>query len=331
MRGSFDGLAYAVNFDDVCSDRNDHANSIPLSRRKVNITGPPAYKAVGSLRGERNRTGIDLHDSDFYWKTLNGMRMLIATNLQSAGFVNGFSTRLGGVSPYPRNDLNLGGYGEDTDENIEENRRRFLEFFGNGYRITTAWQVHGKEIKPVRDLDSAGRTTERFDALVSDLPNLLSGVKTADCVPVLIGDQRTRAFGAVHSGWRGTLEKISERTVAKMTTEFGSRPEDLLCAIGPAACGKSYEVGPEVVEGFLKSIPAADDLLEKTSGGHALIDLHLANRMQLINAGVRAENISVAPYCTMERTDLFFSYRIEKKLYGKTGRLMSVIGNAPEG
>lgn len=263
---------------------------------------------------------------DFYWKEHNGLKLLVSRDLEAAGFVNGFSTRLGGVSPFPKDDLNLAGYGEDTDENIEENRRRFLKFFDNGYAISTVWQVHGDTVKTVMNEEDAAATEDRADAIASDLGNLLVGVKTADCVPVLIGDPESRAFAAVHAGWRGTLQRIAEKAVSKLADDFGSDPARLVAAIGPAACGRNYEVGPEVVEAFTAEFSTGGKYFSPTSGGHALVDLHLANKDQLIKAGLEDSAVSIAPYCTMERTDLFFSYRKEKDLHGRTGRLLSVIG-----
>ncbi|HUF04938.1 MAG TPA: peptidoglycan editing factor PgeF [Aridibacter sp.] len=264
----------------------------------------------------------------FYWKENAELKLLVSRHLEAAGFVNGFSTRLGGVSPFPKDDLNLAGYGEDTDENIEENRRRFLRFFENGYAISTVSQVHGDTVKSVRNEEEPGATEYRADAIVSDLEDLLVGVKTADCVPVLIGDPETGAFAAVHAGWRGTLQRITEKAIARLTDEFGSDPSRLVAAIGPAACGRNYEVGPEVVEAFAEEFSTGGKYFSPTFGGHALVDLHLANKDQLTGAGVVEEAVSVAPYCTMERTDLFFSYRKEKNLHGRTGRLLSVIGRS---
>ncbi|REJ75932.1 MAG: peptidoglycan editing factor PgeF [Acidobacteria bacterium] len=264
----------------------------------------------------------------FYWKEKNGLKLLVANNLEAAGFVNGFSTRLGGVSPFPENDLNLAGYSEDTEENIEENRHRFLKFFGNGYRLSTVWQIHGDTVKTVRSSEDASQTEDRADALVSEMKGLLVGVKTADCVPVLIADPESGAFSAVHAGWRGTLQRIVEKAVQGLATEFGSNPGDLVAAIGPAAGGECYEVGPEVVEQFASEFSRSEEYFSETNGGHALVDLHLANQDQLVGMGLDRDKISTAPFCTMERTDLFFSYRKEKGKLGKTGRLLSVIGRA---
>ena len=251
---------------------------------------------------------------------------MVCRPLKDAGFTNAFSTRLGGVSPFPENDLNLAGFDEDTSENIAENRQRFLSLFDGEYTLTTVWQVHGDAIKVVAGMDDAANTEERADALASDLPGLLVGVKTADCVPILIGDPRTDAYSAVHAGWRGTAESIAAKTVATMAEAFGSRPEDMIVAIGPAACLRNYEVGRDVMDAFAANFSTSGKYFTPTREGHSLVDLLSANFDQLAAAGIRPGNIYTAPFCTMERTDLFFSYRVEKSLHGKTGRLMSVIG-----
>lgn len=267
-----------------------------------------------------------LSDFGFYWRERNGVKILICRALEEKGFVNGFSTRLGGVSKFPANDLNLAGFGEDADDNIFENRRRFLEVFDDDFTLATVWQIHGDAVKVVKTLPEAEEGGGKFDALVSNLPGVLAGVKTADCIPVLIGDAKTKAFAAIHAGWRGTVESIVKKSIEKMRVEFGAKAEDLICAIGAAATCKNYEIGRDVIDAFGEKFSNSEKFFTPTRENHALVDLHLANKEQLISTGVLPENIYVAPFCTMERTDLFFSYRKEKKLYGKTGRLMSVIG-----
>lgn len=254
------------------------------------------------------------------------MEVLVCRPLEDAGFVNGFSTRKGGVSAFPENSLNLAGFDEDLAENIHENRRRFLSVFEGEYQLATAWQVHGDRIKTVATRSDIDDGEERFDGLVSQMPGVLVGVKTADCVPVLIGDSRTRSFAAIHAGWRGTVRSIVVRGVEAMQREFNSDPADMIAAIGPAACARNYEIGQDVIDAFRAAFDGAEKYFTPTSENHAKIDLHLANKDQLLSCGVPLDRIFTAPLCTMERNDLFFSYRKEKKLYGKTGRLMSVIG-----
>lgn len=269
-------------------------------------------------------------DSSFYWREAGGVKVLVCRALEDAGFANGFSTRLGGVSSLVDSksgtDLNLAGFNEDSRENIYENRRRFLSAFPHEYRLATAWQVHGDNIRKIESDDGLGDSDERADALVSDLENVLLGVKTADCVPILIGDPDTREFAAVHAGWRGTVQSIVKKAVFKLADDYDSRPENLICAIGPAAGCNQYEVGEEVITAFAQNFPNTKKYFQETRPGHALVDLKSANHDQLVDSGVDRKNIHISPLCTMERVDLFFSYRIEKAKLGRTGRSMSVIG-----
>ena len=267
-----------------------------------------------------------LADKGFYWREKNGVKVLICRPLEENGFVNGFSTRLGGVSDFPKDSLNLSGLDIDSAENVAENRRRFLDALGIDFQIASAWQTHSADVRVVQNLDDVKDGNQKFDALISNLENVLIGVKTADCVPVLIGDVRTKSFAAIHAGWRGTVDSIVVKAFEKMREIYGVNAKDLICAIGAAATCENYEVGQDVIDAFEKKFSTGGKLFTPTREGHALIDLHRANREQLESVGVSPENIFTAPFCTMDRTDLFFSYRVERRLYGKTGRLMSVIG-----
>jgi polyphenol oxidase len=268
------------------------------------------------------------------WLSRGGVRALSCDALARAGFANAFSTRAGGCSPFPENDLNLAGFAEDSAANINENRRRFLSLFDGRWSLATGWQEHGAEVRVVRDTEPLpdARGDERCDALTTNLPRVLLGVKTADCVPVLLADPETGACAAVHAGWRGTAAGIVPLALARMAEEYGTRPRDVIAAAGPAALGCCYEVGPEVVEIFNSRFAAdAPAIFKFTTGGRALVDLHEADRRQLTSAGVSPDNVHAAPFCTMCRTDLFFSYRREKRKHGRTGRLLGVIGRSDEG
>lgn len=260
------------------------------------------------------------------------MRALVCAPLEEDGFTNGFSTRLGGVSPMPESSLNLAGFNEDSAQNILENRRRFLKLFEGNWTMAGCWQMHGTDVRIVKDVldakpaENSSGDTVYCDAIVSDSPNVMAAVKTADCVPILMGDPNTGAFAAVHAGWRGTYAGIVLYAIERLMKDYNSPPADLRVAIGPAAAACCYEVGAEVIEGFKERFPSADDLFTPTREGYARINLLKANRDQLAAAGVIPERIHTAPLCTMCRTDLFFSYRREKHTHGKVGRLMAVIG-----
>lgn len=256
--------------------------------------------------------------------------MLVCTALERSGFANGFSTRVGGVSAIPENCLNLAGYNDDPDENIAENRRRFLNVVGDEFRLATVWQEHGDRVKFVANEKDIPENDDKADAVASSMSGVLAAVKTADCVPVLIGEAATRSFAAVHAGWRGTALSIVKKAVKTLHREFGARPENMVAAIGPAACGRNYEVGEDVMATFLTAF--GNDIAKyfsTTRPCHALVDLQAINRDQMIAEGIPENAIFTAPYCTMERDDIFFSYRKDRPKYGKTGRLLSVIGRLP--
>lgn len=269
----------------------------------------------------------ELERAGFTWlESEEGVRALSCRPLALDGFANAFSTRSGGVSPFPSGSLNLAGFDEDSAENIRENRRRFFRLLGGEWRFAGSWQVHGATVRVVTGAEESGSESERCDAQVTNTPRVLLGVKTADCVPVLLGDRRTGACAAVHAGWRGTLAGIAREALARLREEFGTRPEDVRAAIGPAALACCYEVGPEVVAAFRETFEDADSLFTPTRDGRALVDLQRANREQLLAGGVAAERIHILPLCTICRPDLFFSHRRDAPAHGRAGRLLSVIG-----
>ncbi len=287
-----------------------------------------------SIPMEMITTDEQLNGAGFYWRETDGVRALICAPLEEDGFVNGFSTRLGGVSEMPANALSLAGFHDDAAENILENRRRFLKLFPGEWALAGCWQVHGADARVVNSVEDAKPAENTLgetiycDVIVSNAKGVLAGVKTADCVPVLLGDPVTRAFAAVHAGWRGTLATAVVVGVQRLKQEYGAKPENLRVAIGASAGPCCYEVGGEVIDAFTERFGSGADLFTTTRPGHAMIDLLKANREQLESAGVIAERIHVAPICTMDRTDLFFSYRKEKNLHGKVGRLMAVVGRS---
>jgi YfiH family protein len=275
----------------------------------------------------------ELTRAGFHWRANDdGVAALCCSELERQGFTNAFSTRIGGVSPFPQDSLNLAGFNEDAAENIYENRRRFLKLLGGEWTLAACWQTHSADVRLVKDTTDARPPEASLgenvycDALTTRMPGILLGVKTADCVPVLLADSRTGACAAIHAGWRGTVSSIVLRTVERMAAQFGTQVADVSAAIGPAARSCCYEVGSEVIEAFGKNFADSDSLFTPTREGHALVDLQRANREQLVSAGVSANKIYTAPLCTMCRTDLFFSYRREKRTAGRVGRLMSVIG-----
>ena len=264
----------------------------------------------------------------FSFRNIGGLRLLVCDPLERIGFKNAFSTRLGGVSPLPTGALSLGNFSQDERENVIENRRRFLAALDAAdWTLVTAKQIHSADVRFVSGLEDARSEPREGDALTSDTPGILLAVQTADCLPILIADERSGAFSAAHAGWRGTLACIVARTVERMQQEYGSRPGDLHAAIGPGIRAAVFEVGPETLALFKDGFDYAENLISDTRpDGKAHLNLNLANVRQLIACGLRADRIYDSALCTWLRNDLFFSYRRERGHEQPVGRLMGVIG-----
>jgi len=254
---------------------------------------------------------------------------LVCEPLEQAGFVNAFSTRLGGVSPLPSNALNLAYFRGDERENVTENRRRFLKAIeAENARIVTARQTHSIERYTVETEEQARGPQPDCDAMITKMTDVLLAVQTADCLPVLIGDAKSGAMAAIHAGWRGTAGRITERTIADLMLVHGVNPRDCVAALGPAACAECYEVGEDVIEQYKKEFGYWRNLLMNfKAGGKAHLDIRAANIQQLKFCGFSEDSIHAADYCTMHQNELFFSYRREGKSQPSgVGRSLSVIG-----
>jgi YfiH family protein len=242
--------------------------------------------------------------------------------------LHGFSQRSGGYSgAYGVDELNLGFTAEDERENVLRNRERLVEALTKRHageqrpELVTIRQIHSSDVHRV----NGAQVPEPGDGLMTDRPGKLLAILTADCVPVLVVDTHRRVVAGFHAGWRGTVQGIVQAGVAKMQAEFASREEDLSAAIGPCIGACCYTVGPQVLEEFRSRFAYADELF--TGVGRADLELRLdlveANRRQLLEAGLREENVHSLGECTGCSPQRFFSHR---KSGGRTGRMMSVIG-----
>jgi len=270
---------------------------------------------------------------------------------------HGFSTRRGGLSRAycavdAPGELNLGFTASDDRENVAANRRLLAEAVTGDAAtpLVTLRQIHSSVLVVGSSGDACRSTPWKGDGLMTDEPGLLLGVQTADCIPVLVADRRKRVVAAFHAGWRGTVKRIVEAGIGRMRLEFGSRPEDLIAAIGPGVGACCYAVGDEVFSGFESQFAYAGELfhevyssdpvrnkypmlfLTQRAPGHSEIgpslhvDLVEANRRQLLDAGLKPGAISRTGGCTSCHRELFFSHRASQ---GHAGRMMSVIGVRP--
>jgi polyphenol oxidase len=183
--------------------------------------------------------------------------------------------------------------------------------------LATAKQIHSDRVLIV---ESGGPQGEG-DALISNRPGVGLTIRTADCLPILIADPRTRGVAAVHAGWRGVVSEIVSKTVHALCQEFDSKPGELVVAIGPGIGGCCFEVGPEVAIQFAPFFPELD------LSGRAKIDLVETTCRQLRRNGVSREQITASGLCSYCNPELFESYRRDRDA---SGRMVAMIGVGDE-
>ena len=236
------------------------------------------------------------------------------------------STRLGGVSTGDCASLNF-SYVRDTDKAaVDENFRRMAEVFDAEMdAFVCSDQTHTTNVRLVTEKDRGkGVTRQRdysdVDGLVTDVPGLILSTFYADCVPLLFFDPIHRAIGCSHSGWRGTVGEMGRVMVEAMEKYFGSRPEDILAAVGPSICRDCYEVGEEVAEEFENLFSGeAGEVLTAKGNGKYLLDLWKANEKVLLSAGIRKEHLAVTDICTCCNPEYLFSHRASRGKRGNIG------------
>lgn len=261
------------------------------------------------------------------WEHRGGLVMLRSGLLESLGVPHAFTTRLGGVSAQPFDTLNLGRAVGDTPGAVRSNRARVLAALGRppGDHVEAS-QVHGAAVAVV-DASHRGAKVAGADGLATRDPAAVLAMHSADCVPVLLADPVRGAVAAVHTGWRGTAAGASLAAVRAMAEAFGSRPHDLVAAVGPAIGPCCYEVDAPVAAHFERwpwhdrvLAPAGRDERDNQEARWRL-DLWEANRLQLESSGVPPASISTASLCTACHRSMFFSHRRD----GVTGRMAALI------
>ena len=205
-------------------------------------------------------------------------------------------------------------------EQIRNNRKHLATAMGISVdKLYMPSQVHKTRIVPVTSHTSKDELLET-DALITNEKGICIAVMSADCVPILLYDKKNKAVGAVHSGWRGTVARILEKTLHQMKLQFGTRGEDLIAGIGPSVSQPAYEVGEEVITEIHRAFGKDSELMTSTSNNKANLDLWKANRLQLLEFGVLPSCIEISDLCTVKNNEHFFSAR-----KGDTGRFAAGI------
>lgn len=232
---------------------------------------------------------------------------LEAALLRIPGVRHGFFGRPGGVSEGPYAALNVGLRSGDRPERVLENRRRAAAALGAPLeRLCVARQVHGRHCLTL-DAPLEPTAPPEADALVTTRPDLVLGVTSADCAPVLLADPAAGVVGAAHAGWRGALAGVLEAVVAAMVAA-GADPARVTAVVGPCIGRRSYEVGPELRARFVESDPEAEPFFaERVGSERPLFDLEGYCVARLARAGVG--RIQAVGRDTCAEPETFFSYR----------------------
>ncbi|MDY4812800.1 MAG: peptidoglycan editing factor PgeF, partial [Ruminococcus sp.] len=227
-----------------------------------------------------------------------------------------FSTKHGGVSKGEWTSMNFAFSRGDNPENVLENYKIFSDAVGFDYNsLVTSSQDHHTYVRPVTKNECGiGIWREKdimsVDALITNEPNVTLVTHYADCTPLFFVDTVGKAIGLAHAGWRGTVGKIGEEVIKKMTALYGTNPSNVVVAIGPAISKCCYEVDKDCAENFynLKDLDNSKFIFPKEDGKY-MIDLLETNRQIVMKAGVKKENIVLSDLCTKCNSDLLWSHR----------------------
>lgn len=271
---------------------------------------------------------MDFHYSNeaqvFTLQKRNEVPFLSFRGLDALSFiVNGFSTKLGGVSEGRLATMNFSYHKGDEPARVERNFQRMADALGvERDRMVCSHQTHTTNLMKV-DASDAGKGVIRhreyrnIDGLITNVPGITLVTSYADCVPLYFADPVKKAIGLSHSGWRGTIGKMGQKTIALMVREYGCNPEDIRCGIGPSICKSCFEVGEEVAEIFRQNFPPQhwEELifpqhLPDRDPDRRYIDLWRANELILLEAGIRPEHIYKTNICTRCNSELLYSHRV---------------------
>lgn len=242
-----------------------------------------------------------------------------------------FSTRFGGVSEGALASLNLGVHRGDKPANVLENYRRLGEAVGfDPKRTVFTKQIHSDIIERV-GVSDCGRglivsVENGCDGLVTNEPEVVLTVFSADCTPILLYDPVAKAVGAVHAGWRGTAAAIAAKAVERMAAEFGSKPENIRAAIGPCISQCCFETDRDVPEAMLNAFGDAAKEAIRETGSKYYVNLKALNALALTRAGVR--QIDIATECTACEPNRFWSHRRVGNARGSLATMILLRGDA---
>ncbi len=252
--------------------------------------------------------------------------LLYFPSLEETGIVKHcFTTRQGGVSEGIFSSLNLSFTRGDDHKAVTENFRRLAKAMDVEFeKFVFTDQTHTTNVRRITGDDAGkGLICERdfrdVDGLITNVPGIVLSTFFADCVPLYFVDPVHRAIGMSHSGWRGTVGRMGKATLEAMAWEYGTRAEDVICAVGPSICQDCYEVSEDVAEAFRQEFAGQEGEILISKGNEKYqLDLWKANEIVLLEAGVMKEHLTVTDICTCCNPKSLFSHRAS---HGKRGNL----------
>lgn len=257
---------------------------------------------------------------------------LTYNSLSEIKFINhAFSTRLGGVSEGEFTSMNMAFNRGDNPESVTENYKRICKSAGFDFdSMTASAQDHNTFVRAVTSENKGvgiykPRDLHSVDALVTNEKGVTLVTYYADCTPLFFVDTKKKAIGLAHAGWRGTVGRIGEKVVKKMTELYGTNPADIVAAIGPAISVCCYEVDKPCADNFyaLSDLDSSRFVFPKENGKY-MIDLLETNRQILVAAGVKNENITISDICTNCNSELLWSHRATKGKRGTMSAFMCI-------
>lgn len=257
---------------------------------------------------------------------------LTYNSLSEINFINhAFSTRLGGVSEGEFTSMNMAFNRGDNPESVTENYKRICKSAGFDFdSLTASAQDHNTFVRAVTSENKGvgiykPRDLHSVDALITNEKGVTLVTYYADCTPLFFVDIKQKAIGLAHAGWRGTVGRIGEKVVKKMTELYGTNPADIVAAIGPAISVCCYEVDKPCADNFyaLSDLDSSRFVFPKENGKY-MIDLLETNRQILVAAGVKNENITVSDVCTNCNSELLWSHRATKGNRGTMSAFMCI-------
>jgi len=268
---------------------------------------------------------------DFTERSCGSIRWLAAGSFDAAGGVaHGFSTRLGGVSSGIWESMNLGTTRGDDPDCVRENYRLFCSAIGaDASSIVMSNQIHSDVIKVVsrEDVKKDLYDPEGYevDGLITNVPGIVLTIFSADCLPMLFYDPVRRVAAAAHAGWRGTALGIAARAAQKMTDIYGSKPENILAAIGPGISKCCFETHKDVPDAMYEAFGEdAGEFIEPLAGGKYKVDLKGINALILKRSGLIPEHIAVSSDCTMCLPGKYWSHRATQGIRGSQAAMIQL-------